>query len=204
MSKKHKKAGVNYRRIYELYYGKIPKGYHIHHIDGNPFNNDVSNLKCVSPEEHSLIHKNEFTKWASIGGKKGGDMARDLKIGFHSATKKQKSEWAKYASGFVDRKQFGISMAEKYKNGEIIHWTNLYDAEEVSRRISAGDPGKSTRGKPAWNSGKKMVLSNPELSRERKSIAAKNKKRVKCEYCEREIDISNIGKHIKFKHVDKT
>lgn len=204
MSSKHKKAGVNYRKIYESHYGKIPKGYHIHHIDGDPFNNDITNLMCVSPEEHGEIHKNEFTKWASIGGKKGGDLTRDLKLGIHGATKEQKSKWAKNASSFVDRKKFSFMMKEKYSNGELTHWTKSYTTEEIHHKISSGDPGKSTRGKPAWNRGKKMILSNPELTRERKSIASKNKKKVKCPHCDREIDVSNIGKHIKFKHVESS
>lgn len=204
MSNKHKKAGINYRKIYESHYGKIPNGYHIHHIDGNPFNNSIENLKCVTAEEHSQIHKNEFTKWASIGGHKGGLLTRDLKLGFHGGTKEQKVEWAKNASSKVDRKKVSITMKKKYDSGELTIWTKLYSPEEVHRRISSGDPGKSRRGKPAWNRGKKMQLSNPELARQRKSESAKNKKKIKCQYCGREIDISNIGNHIRFKHTDKT
>lgn len=51
----------NHRRIYEKYNGLIPKddngrSYEIHHIDGNHNNNDISNLKCVSIQEHYDIH----------------------------------------------------------------------------------------------------------------------------------------------------
>lgn len=51
----------NYRKIYEQYHGKIPKdsngrSYQIHHIDGNRNNNDISNLQCVSIQEHYDIH----------------------------------------------------------------------------------------------------------------------------------------------------
>jgi hypothetical protein len=51
----------NYRKIYEQHFGKIPKdefgrSYQIHHIDGNHNNNDISNLKCVSIQEHYDIH----------------------------------------------------------------------------------------------------------------------------------------------------
>ena len=200
MSKKHKQSGVNYRKIYESHYGKIPNGYHIHHIDGNPFNNDILNLQCVSSEDHAKIHKNEFTKWASIGGKKGGELARDLKLGFHSGTKDQKQEWAKNAASNVNRKKHSEILKEGYKSGKIVNWTKLYSKEEVHERISSGDPGKSTRGKPAWNRGKKMELSDPELARQRKSESAFKKKRVECPNCNRIIDISNIGKHIRAKH----
>lgn len=45
-----------YRRIYEQHFGPIPKGYHIHHIDGNHSNNHIDNLQCVSSKEHYDIH----------------------------------------------------------------------------------------------------------------------------------------------------
>lgn len=52
---------VNYRKIYEKHYGTIPKdsdgrSYDIHHIDGNHNNNDISNLKAVTIQEHYDIH----------------------------------------------------------------------------------------------------------------------------------------------------
>jgi len=52
---------ANYRKIYESNYGPIPKdhlgrSYEIHHIDGNHQNNDISNLKLVTIEEHYQIH----------------------------------------------------------------------------------------------------------------------------------------------------
>lgn len=34
----------------------IPKGWHIHHVDGNHENNDPLNLICVSPYVHWCIH----------------------------------------------------------------------------------------------------------------------------------------------------
>jgi hypothetical protein len=60
---KNKKSNrkVNYRKIYELVFGPIPKdefgrSFDIHHIDGDHTNNDISNLKAVSIQEHYDIH----------------------------------------------------------------------------------------------------------------------------------------------------
>jgi hypothetical protein len=55
---------VNYRKIWSNHYGPIPKdeqdrSYEIHHIDGNRKNNDLSNLMCVSIQEHYEIHKRQ-------------------------------------------------------------------------------------------------------------------------------------------------
>jgi ribosomal protein L37AE/L43A len=52
---------THYRAIYENHYGPIPveengRTYHIHHLDGNHSNNDPSNLKAVTIQEHYDIH----------------------------------------------------------------------------------------------------------------------------------------------------
>lgn len=51
----------NAKAAYIKAYGKIPKepngrSYDIHHIDGNPFNDDPSNLVAVTIQEHYNIH----------------------------------------------------------------------------------------------------------------------------------------------------
>lgn len=45
-----------HRVVWEFYNGEIPRGYHIHHKDFNPANNDISNLQMVSRSEHQKIH----------------------------------------------------------------------------------------------------------------------------------------------------
>lgn len=53
-----------YRKIWEEVFGKIPvdedgRTYEIHHIDGNRNNNTLSNLICVTIEEHLKIHQEQ-------------------------------------------------------------------------------------------------------------------------------------------------
>ena len=45
-----------HRYIWEKYNGPIPKGFHIHHIDGDKDNNDISNLTVISPHDHEKYH----------------------------------------------------------------------------------------------------------------------------------------------------
>src|SRR3990167_2746282 len=57
-----------HRQIWEDDHGKIPNGLFIHHKDSNPLNNDIGNLECVAPGEHTKHHTNnaQFKKQARI------------------------------------------------------------------------------------------------------------------------------------------
>jgi len=45
------------RKIWESSNSKIKKGMHLHHKDGNPFNNNINNLTVCTPEEHIELHR---------------------------------------------------------------------------------------------------------------------------------------------------
>lgn len=78
--KRKNKNGKNlqlHRLIWETYRGPIPKGYIVHHINGNKKDNRIENLSCISVKEHNKIHakdrpiwnkglnKNSSKKWAN-------------------------------------------------------------------------------------------------------------------------------------------
>ena len=48
------------KRTWTENHGQIPKGYHIHHIDGDKTNNNIDNLLCLSPEMHFLFHEDRY------------------------------------------------------------------------------------------------------------------------------------------------
>lgn len=43
-------------RIWIEQYGEIPKGYIIHHKNGNKYDNRIENLECINRKEHALKH----------------------------------------------------------------------------------------------------------------------------------------------------
>lgn len=55
---------MNYRQVWANANGPIPLGYEIHHIDGDRNNNDLSNLACLSLQEHYDVHF-EQGDWAA-------------------------------------------------------------------------------------------------------------------------------------------
>ncbi len=50
-----------HRYVWEFYNGKIPKGYDIHHKDGNRYNNAISNLECLEKHAHKQLHGRNLT-----------------------------------------------------------------------------------------------------------------------------------------------
>lgn len=118
MATAHKTEQKKYRTIYEKYYGEIPKGYHIHHKDFNPYNHSPENLIALSPEEHAKIHEENggprvingrWVSGASEAGKKGAKA-------FHEKlTAEEKKEWHS-KGGKASKNSGGYSMSE---NGKI-------------------------------------------------------------------------------------
>lgn len=55
------RAGARLHRDVWIYHnGSIPDGHHIHHIDGDTGNNDISNLECIPASDHRAEHKDEL------------------------------------------------------------------------------------------------------------------------------------------------
>jgi len=46
-----------HRLIFQEFYGKIPKGFHIHHKNGNRKDNCILNLQLIRNKDHSALHK---------------------------------------------------------------------------------------------------------------------------------------------------
>ena len=57
-SNHYAKSRQLHRVIFAYYYGDIPDGYVIHHVDHNKANNDISNLQCLTKGEHQTLHNN--------------------------------------------------------------------------------------------------------------------------------------------------
>jgi len=48
-----------HRTVWEFHNGEIPKGYHIHHIDGDRNNNSIENLQMIEGKKHGHLHGKE-------------------------------------------------------------------------------------------------------------------------------------------------
>ena len=57
-----------HRDVWIHHNGPIPEGMHIHHIDGDTGNNDISNLACITRAEHFAEHREDLSKRSSTPG----------------------------------------------------------------------------------------------------------------------------------------
>jgi len=171
---------VNYRKLWEIANNTvIPKGYHIHHIDGNHSNNNLNNLMCVSPEEHYNIHllrgdivalNDKFIQGASQAGKLGGKKSKprwedeDKKEKLSCGLKKYYDEngGSKLKGRHIsDVHKEKISIATKGKNNPMYGKTHT---DEVKKKLS--DIGKTKVGKLNNFYGKKHTEKTKEIIRQ--------------------------------------
>ena len=67
-----------HRQIMEAHLGRVLEPVeHVHHIDGNPLNNDLSNLMVLHQSDHFRLHETNYTHQCLTCGQtfKGGNRA---------------------------------------------------------------------------------------------------------------------------------
>jgi len=114
--KKYKLSGSYYRRnvwgsdgpsnlhraIWEHVHGRIPDGCDIHHVDGDPFNNELANLCCVDRSEHQREHARERYEAGTL--KPPGPVALERAAEWHRSTEGLEWHRAHGKSTWVTRK----------------------------------------------------------------------------------------------------
>lgn len=137
-----------YRKIWMSFYGDIPKdstgrSYEIHHIDGDKSNNDISNLQCVSVNEHFDIHyaNGDYGACALIAtrmNKSKEEISNLLRLSWTDARKLKQSEVQKNKfkdRAFVNNHQAGLK--KYYKTA---------DKERLSARSRLGSKTQMLKG----------------------------------------------------------
>lgn len=95
-----------HRRIYEDYHNvRLSSNMDIHHIDGNHFNNDISNLKLVSLKEHYDIHysQGDYAAAFRIAQRMGVSKEEKSRLASLAATKANKEGKCGFILGHASR-----------------------------------------------------------------------------------------------------
>lgn len=132
-----------YTRIHvlvaEAFIGEIPKGYHVHHIDDNKQNNEVSNLEIIHPKKHRK--ETEKTKPQIITGMNNyNKFERPVRIqqfdlDGHFIAEYANAKIASAYTGVCSRNILQVANKDEYKPGHIRKQAGGYvwklKAEEV-------------------------------------------------------------------------
>ena len=125
---------------------EVPKGYCIHHIDGNPFNNDISNLQCMEIGEHCRLHaeknnKNEdYVRQRNETLKRASNLARewhksDVGRKWHSENARNrvlkdkkivcKCCGKEFVSPYADTQFCSDKCGYKYRRNYVLNYTGI-------------------------------------------------------------------------------
>ena len=99
-----------HRYVWEFYNGKIPKGYDIHHKDGNTDNNTIENLECITEEEHNRKHAEE-RKLRGVSEKQRQHLAHIQELA---------KQWHASPEGLEWHRQHGIKGAQNVPEREAV------------------------------------------------------------------------------------
>jgi hypothetical protein len=148
-----------YRDIWEKAYGPIPKdergiSFDIHHIDGDPTNNALENLKAVSVADHYDIHyKQEDWHQASLIAKRLFISLDEWKALRSKAAKAQWEKLSEEEKSSIANK----AMETKYKRG----FTRENFADNMAKgRAAMSHEARSENSRKGWATRKQRELES--------------------------------------------
>lgn len=139
--------------VWEKYNGPVPKGYHVHHKDHNPNNNDIENLELIPASEHLSMHGKENSEQAAYSVRK--------------YAVPEAIEWHKSADGTEwHKRQYQKTIAPKW--GEKVTKTCIVCGKPFERSVLTAHRAK--------------FCSNACKSKYRRDMKLDNIEKA-CEYC---------------------
>lgn len=124
-----------HRQIWSDVHGEIPVGAHIHHADGNPLNNDISNLECLSPKEH-------------IGGHEWPSERRASQNELLDRIRPLTKDWHASPQGIAKHRAIGAMAYEQFV--PVAKKCEQCASEFLPKKIGSVDRFCSNKCKSAW------------------------------------------------------
>ncbi|MBR1645987.1 MAG: HNH endonuclease [Selenomonadaceae bacterium] len=93
--------------------GEIFDGYHVHHKDGNPFNNDISNPELLTEAEHRTKHNQKNLETAIRRERAGEPKTPEWVVNHLAAIRPKAAEWHRSDAGREWHRQHGVECAER-------------------------------------------------------------------------------------------
>ena len=144
---------------------KVPKGYHVHHINGDKNDNRVMNLRLMSGREHLLLHGHNLTE----------EQREWYRNNLAEKARPKASDWHRSEEG---RKWHSAHAKEMYANGDFKKREKVCDV--CGEKFMTYDADAK--------------FCSPKCrAKHRRIIGADNEKRI-CEWCGKEFEVSRFRK----------
>ena len=190
---------MDYRKIWEKTYGKIPvdsegRSYEIHHVDGDRSNNVLNNLKCISIQEHYEIHKKQGDESACHAIKiRMGEALTDWKHTEKAKAKMSQAKRGKKRKPHSEETKLKMSEVQKGKKLSLEHKQKLSDIKRSKEKIKCPHCGKllDLINARRWHFENCLVVtgktkhSRKPFSEEHLNNLKKAKNVVVCPYCKK-------------------
>jgi len=136
--------------VWEYYNGEVPQGYHVHHKDHNPDNNEIDNLVLITEAEHLSMHGQLQNKeW--------------LRKNLAENARPKASEWHKSAEGRKWHSDVAkATMPQRLEDTVTMKCQYCGKDYEIPRFLSEGSRFCSNNCKSAWR--RKAGLDNVETT----------------------------------------
>lgn len=127
-----------HRYIWEKAHGQIPDGHHIHHIDGDAGNNELSNLELLEATEHLMMHAKNMSE----------EHKEKLRANLNENARPKAIEWHKSDEGRAWHKTH-------YENSKhLLHQKKEFSCDNCDKSFVATHKGNnrfcSNACKSAW------------------------------------------------------
>lgn len=172
---------MGYRKKWEKVNGPIPRdeqgrSYEIHHIDGNRKNNDISNLKCLSLQEHYELHLLQGDYAAAFRIAQRMTISVEEKSRLMSLSNKKRL--AEGIHPFIDkevRAKAKRTIMEQLKNGTHTFLNKKEEWLIKANKTYAQNHNRSELVREGWEKYKKENPNNTRTIKGSKAGAAKTK-----------------------------
>lgn len=164
-----KKIGDKRKRLHvymwEKENGEVPKGYHVHHVNENKLDNDISNLSLLIEKDHLSLHSKENME----------RMDEEKRVKRLTCMREKATEWHKTEDGRAWHKE---------------HYEKMKSSMHKERNLicqQCGKPYKTIAG------GNSRFCSNSCKSNWRRASGVDDEIR-KCERCGKEFKVNKYAK----------
>lgn len=140
-------TNINYRKIWEKYHNAcLLPGIHIHHLDGNPWNNDPNNLLAVTRREHYLIHLEQGDSYEALMLAEGLEYSDQELVKILQENGRRLYKNGKGLGSISKEERIKIGRKSGYKTKEL--GLGIHGIDSETRKINSAKAGKACKGSP--------------------------------------------------------